>query len=201
MYGLTIILTIPSLTLIGTKYIFKMIMIIGIEQLEKLILMDSILRMQTGTKVILLCLHQMPKDMVLLENGQYIIKMKQFLPLLLVLKGRSPPSLLKDQSVPPGTPFLPRRVSLPDDTRAKRELLTAHHHQPPRRRLQYDEDEEDPNKENTPPEVVEQERRDNERKKFLLQYLLTKLEEEIQLFQEQILHDLNDLRKKLEIPQ
>ncbi|ATQ38446.1 E4 [Gammapapillomavirus 18] len=162
--------------------------------------MDCTLRMQMGTKVILCYLQQMPKDMVLLENGQYIIKMKQFLPLLLVHKGRSPP-LPKDQSVPPGTPFLPRRVSLPDDVRLRREALTAPHHQHPRRRLQYDEDEEEPNKENLPPEVVDQERRDNDRKKFLLQYLLTKLEEEIQLFQEQILHDLSDLRKKLEIPQ
>ena len=150
-----------------------------------------------GTKVILFYLHLKPKNMVLLENGQCIIKMKNSPLLPLVHKGRSPSSLLKDLSAPPGTPFPSRRPTLPDDTKTRREALTAQ--PPPRRRLQYDEDDDDQNKENQPPDV-ELDPRDSERRKYLLQWILAKLAEDIQQFQDQVYHDLSDLRRKLGIP-
>ena len=153
------------------------------------------------TKVTLFSLHQSPKNMVLLENGLCIIKMKHCPLLLLVHKGRSPSSLLKDPSLLPGTPFLTRRPTAPDDIKARREALTANPQQPPRRRLQFDYDDEETNKENQPPDVQDQGPREGERRKLLLQYLLERLEEDIQAFQDQVSHDLNDLRKRLGILQ
>nr|AYA94222.1 MAG: E4 protein [Human papillomavirus] len=143
------------------------------------------------TKTILLCLLLMQKGLVLLDNGQYILKMKLCLPLLLVHKNRSPDlfkGLPKDLSHLPGTPHPLRR--LPDDVKQKRESLT----QPSRRRLHYEEDDEgEGNKENQDP-------KDDERRRALLGWLLDKWAEDIIQYQEQVLQDLNDLKQRLQIP-
>ncbi|ATQ38703.1 E4 [Gammapapillomavirus 22] len=135
----------------------------------------------------------MPLHMVLLDNGLYIIKMKLFLilPLLALHKNRSSDFLKGhqgDTSLPPGTPFPLKRV--PDEKKTKREELAR---PPPRTRYEVDDDE---NKENLPPE-----RNDDECKKSLVQYLLDKWAEDITWYQQEVLHDLNDLQKKLGIPQ
>nr|AYA94766.1 MAG: E4 protein [Human papillomavirus] len=119
--------------------------------------------------------------------------MKLFLPLSPVPTGRNPYHL-KPPSVPPATPFPHRKPTLPDDTKVKREALAVH--PPSRRRLQYDEDEE---KENTPPSESPQDRRDDDRKQQLLGSLLQKWAEDIEVFQQQVLQDLQDLRLRLGI--
>nr|AYA94176.1 MAG: E4 protein [Human papillomavirus] len=132
---------------------------------------------------------------VLQDNGLLNLKMKLYL-LSIAHKGRLPASLFKDSSPPPETPGTPHptRKPPPDETRIKRESLAL----PPRRPLIYDADEDDEhNKENLPP--------DDDRKgygrKQVLQYLLEKLEEDLQLYQDEVLRELSVLRQKLGIPQ
>nr|AYA93429.1 MAG: E4 protein [Human papillomavirus] len=152
------------------------------------------LKISRVTKTILLYLLLMQKDMVQLENGLYILKMKLCLLLSLVHKAHSPDlfkGLQKDLSRVPGTPHPMRKI--PDDVKSKRESLAR---QPTRRHLNYDvdEDEEEPNKENLDP-------KEDERRRAFLGYLLDRLAEDILQYQEQVLHDLADLRQKLGIRQ
>ncbi|ATQ38701.1 E4 [Gammapapillomavirus 22] len=150
------------------------------------------LKISRVTKTTLLYLLLMQKDMVQLENGLYILKMKLCLLLSLVHKAHSPDlfkGLQKDVLRAPGTPHPMRK--LPDDVKTKRESLAR-----PPRRLNYDvdEDEEETNKENLDP-------KEEERRKLFLGYLLDRLAEDILQYQEQVLQDLNDLRQKLGIRQ
>nr|AYA93638.1 MAG: E4 protein [Human papillomavirus] len=137
-------------------------------------------------EIILLCLLQMWKDLVPQDVGLCTLKIKLF---LLSLAHQGLP-LLKDLSLPPGTPSPPRKP-LPDGTRAKREAL-ARRPRPPR----YDADDDEENKENLP--------QDDDRKgyeKHILESLLQRLEEDLTLYQEEVLHELNALRQRLRIPQ
>ena len=138
------------------------------------------------------CLLQTWTDLVPQDSGLCILKIKLFL-LSLAHKGLPPSlpsSLLKDLSAPPGTPSPPRKPP-PDGTRARREALA----QPPRP-PRYDADDDDENKENHPP--------DDDRKGYgrhILESLLQRLEEDLLLYQEEVLHELSVLRQKLGIPQ
>nr|AYA94516.1 MAG: E4 protein [Human papillomavirus] len=130
------------------------------------------------------------KDLVPQDNGQCTLKMKLFL-LLIAHKDHLPPSLFKDLSVPPGTPF-PQRKPTADGTKAKREALA----QPPRRPRYDADDDEETNKENRPP--------DYDRKgygRLAVASLLQKLEEELLQYQEEVLQELSALRERLGIPQ
>nr|AYA94570.1 MAG: E4 protein [Human papillomavirus] len=166
-------------------------------QKEKQMLMDCILMIIQMKDNTLLCLLLTLTDIVQLENGLLNLKMKLFL-LSLAHKGHLPPSLFKDTSPPPGTPpRTPLTVRKPppaDETRAKREALA----QPPHRRQNYDgDDDEDENKENHPID----EGRKGYARRHLLQSLLERLEEDLQVYQEEVLRELNDLRQTLGIPQ
>nr|AYA93768.1 MAG: E4 protein [Human papillomavirus] len=153
--------------------------------------MDSIMMTLQAKEIILHYLLLMVKGLAQQENGLLTLKMKLFL-LSIAHKGHLPTSLLKDPLPPPGTPYPGRRPSPADGTKEKRESLAR----PPRQPPNYDVDEDDENKENLPP--------DDDRKgygKIVVESLLRRLEEELQLYQEAVLHELNDLRKRLEIPQ
>nr|AYA93440.1 MAG: E4 protein [Human papillomavirus] len=137
----------------------------------------------------------MPKGMVQLDNGLCTIKMKLCLPLPLSLahQNRSPDLFKGLQRSPPlpGTPHPHRKV--PDERKQKRDDLAR---PPARRHLNYDQDddEEEPNKENLDP-------KEEERRKVILGYLLDKWAEDILRYQEQVFQDLQDLKKRLGIPQ
>nr|AYA94759.1 MAG: E4 protein [Human papillomavirus] len=194
MFILITILIIHFLILTGMHCMCKMKMTCGIKHLEKWILMVYILKTIMVTKHTLLSLLLMRKDMVLLENGLYIIKMKLCLLLLLVHKQHSPDlfkGLQKDLSRVPGTPHPARKT--PDDVKLKRESLAR----PPRRHLTYDVDEDE--EENKEENKENQEPKDDERRRAFLGLLLDRLAEDILQYQEQVLHDLADLRQKLGI--
>nr|AGU90244.1 E4 [Human papillomavirus] len=136
----------------------------------------------------------MPLLMGLLDYGRYDIKMKSFLILPLLAHHKTPsPDFLKgptrDTSPLPKTPF-PQRKPL-DDRRAKKDALA----QPPTRG-HYEFDDEDQNKENRHPGEGDEDCRNS-----LVRYLLDKWAGDIISYQEQVLHDLSDLQKRLGIPQ
>nr|AYA94745.1 MAG: E4 protein [Human papillomavirus] len=119
--------------------------------------------------------------------------MKLFLPLSPVPTGRHPYHP-KPPSVPPATPYPQRKPAVPDDNKVKREALAA---QPPfRRRLVYDDDED---KENTTPTTESPQDRREEDRHQLLGSLLQKWAYDIEVFQQQVLQDLQDLKLKLGI--
>nr|AYA93810.1 MAG: E4 protein [Human papillomavirus] len=191
MYGLIICLLTPFLTQTGIEFIIKMKRTIGMLHKDEQTLMDFTLMTLQAKEIILHCLLLMLKGLAPQDTGLLILKMKLFL-LSIVHKGHLPTSLLKDPLLPPGTPYPGRKHTPADATKEKRESLA----QPPRRPPNYDVDDDDENKENHPP--------DDDRKgygKSVVESLLRRLEEDLQLYQEEVLHELNDLRRKLEIPQ
>nr|AYD41506.1 MAG: E4 protein [Human papillomavirus] len=194
MFTLIITQKIHILIQVGTHYMYKMRMIIGIKLQGKLTLMVYIMKINKEIKTTLLYFLLMPKGMVLLDSGLFIIKMKLCLPLpLLVHQTRSPDLFkgLQRSPPPPGTPHPLRK--LPDDKKQKRDDLAR---PPARRHLNYDQDddEEDPNKENLDP-------KEEERRKLVLGYLLDKWADDILHYQDLVLQDLADLKKRLGIPQ
>ncbi|ATQ38557.1 E4 [Gammapapillomavirus 23] len=165
--------------------------------------MDFIMRNQMGTEFIIFYSREMQQGMEKLDNGLCSLKIQLFLPLYLVHTGRNPPFLPKGPSVPPATPYLQRRASIPniqDPTKAKRETLAAA--PGPRRKLQFDNDDDDEKENQRPPPEKVPERRDDEEATHqwsVLGYLLQKWEADIEEFQRQVLQDLQDLKLKLGI--
>ncbi|AEM24639.1 hypothetical protein [Human papillomavirus 141] len=132
-------------------------------------------------------------DMATLENGLLTIKMnKFFLPLLVALLGglylnpRIPPS------IPPPTPRPKRKTEEEKFNRRRQDLAQPRDHQ----RGDNDDDEEE--KENRPPEKEDEDLRDVE---DLIQLLLKKLERAIDQYQQQVFHELTDLKQRLRIRQ
>nr|AEX31133.1 E4 protein [Human papillomavirus] len=164
--------------------------------------MAFIMRNQEETECITSCLRQTQQGMERLANGLCSLKIKLFLPLYLVHPGRNPPFLSKVPSVPPATPYTHRRGStseIQDPTKAKRETLAAP--PGPRRKLRFDHDDDDEKENQRPPLEKTPEPRDEDEpgRWSVLRYLLEKWEADIEVFQHQVLHDLQDLKLKLGI--
>nr|AYA93914.1 MAG: E4 protein [Human papillomavirus] len=131
-------------------------------------------------------------DMERQENGLLILEMnKFFLPLLPALLGGlylTPPRSAGGTAPP--TPRPKRKTEEDLYTRRRQALaLPRNHHQ---------EDDDDEEKENQPPVKDDDELKDTE---DLIQFLLKKLAKAIASYEEQVLQELKDLRKRLGIPQ
>ncbi|ADO63736.1 E4, partial [Human papillomavirus 148] len=121
------------------------------------------------------------------------IKITLCLPLLPVPLGL-PPTLKTD---PPRTPFpLRKRLENADGRPAK----TPHGNRPPPRVLDFDFDDDGPNKENLPPtDTTPDQHQEEEELLSGLRSLLRKWGQELDLYQERVLHEINDYRRRLGI--
>nr|AYA94268.1 MAG: E4 protein [Human papillomavirus] len=168
----------------------------GIKLKGKLITMDCILPNWMGLEIISYYLKKMPIDMERLVHGLLIITINKFCPLLLALPGnlfltpkRTPPT----GNLPPPSPH-PKKKTTEEERFARRRGALA---LPPD--THADDDEEEENKENLPPPP-----RDDEELKVtehLITSLLKKLEEVIDLYNEQVSEELSALKRKLGIRQ
>ncbi|BAL14431.1 hypothetical protein [Human papillomavirus 126] len=167
----------------------------GIKLKGKLITMDCFLPNWMGLETILYYLKKMLLDMEKLVHGLLIMTMNKFCPLLLALPGslfltpkRTPPP----GNLPPPSPHPKKKTTEEERLARRREALAL-----PRGTV--DDDDEEENKENLPPVI-----RDDEELKLteqLITSLLKKLEEVIDLYNEQVSEELNALKKKLGIRQ
>ncbi|AFV27100.1 E4 [Human papillomavirus 169] len=167
-------------------------MISGIRLREKWTTMDCILMKLMAPELILLCFLKMLIDMAAKMYGLLIMTMNKLFPLSLAQLGGLLLSPKRSVNLPPPSPHPKKKQTEEDRYTLRREDLAR-----PRGFHPDDDEEEEENKENRPPV------KDNDEllkvTESLISSLLQKLEQVIDLYQEQVSEELKGLKQKLKI--